>query len=48
MVDSLAVTLRDGAHQSRGQFIQSPDASTFDLKPVGQMAVPLPGLQKLY
>ena len=48
MGDNLTVTFKDGAHESLEQFIQSPEFSTFDLKPVGQLALPLLGLQKLY
>jgi hypothetical protein len=48
MGDNLTVTFKGGAQESLEQFIQSPDFSTFDLKPVGQLALPLLGLQKLY
>jgi len=48
MGDNLTVTFKGGATESLEQFIQSPEFSTFDLKPVGQLAMPLLGLQKLY
>lgn len=48
MGDNLTLTFKDGATESLEQFIQSPSFTTFDLAPVGQMALPLLGLQKLY